>query len=171
MIDADLVARRIVEPGEPALRRIVQTFGAEVLDAEGRLDRSAMRSRIAHDAGARRALESVTHPAIRAAIAQNLAALADAGHPAAVVEAALLVETGSARDYPALIVVTCAPDVQLKRLLSRDGTTREDAEALIRSQWPLADKEGAATHIIRNDGDLAALESRTEEVWREILST
>lgn len=168
VIDADRVAREVVEPGQPALARILEAFGPEVLDDRGRLDRAAMRRRIARDPDARRALEAITHPAIRRRVAEQLLRLAEEGHPAAVVEAALMVETGSWRDYAALVVVTCDPDLQLRRLLARDAGGEEEARALIAAQLPLERKEAVADHVIRNDGDLDALRRRTEEVWRAV---
>ena len=168
VIDADQVARDVVAPGQPALAAIVEAFGPDVLDADGSLDRAAMRRRIAHDADARRTLEGITHPAIRVAIFEELTRLREAGHPAAVVEAALLVETGTYRQYPELVVVTCDPAVQLERLLKRDGASESESRALIAAQLPLTDKEAVATQVIRNDGTEAALRERTREVWRAI---
>lgn len=168
VIDADRVAREVVEPGTPGLAKIVQAFGPSVLDAQGRLDRGAMRRRITADRDARRTLEAITHPAIREAIGERLGELAAAGHAAAVVEAALLVETGSWRLYPVLVVVSADPETQVRRVMARDGVSEADARALLAAQLPLADKEKVATHVIRNDGDRAALEARTREVWAVI---
>ncbi len=170
VIDADLVSREVVARGQPALAQIREAFGDEVLTPEGALDRPAMRQRISRDPTARRQLEQITHPAIRRAIAEQLGELAAQGHPAAVVEAALLVETGSYREYPVLIVVACAPEVQLARARARDGVSEEDARALIAAQLPLADKISLATHVIYNDGGLDQLEARTREVWAAITS-
>lgn len=168
VIDADRVAREVVEPGQPALARVVEAFGPEVLDAHGRLDRAAMRRRIARDPDARRTLEAITHPAIRRRIAEQLLHLAEEGHAVAVVEAALMVETGSWRDYAALVVVSCDPALQLARLIGRDGANEEDARALVAAQLPLERKEAVADHVIRNDGDLDALRRRTQEVWQAV---
>lgn len=171
VVDADQVAREVVQPGQPALARIVEAFGPDVLDSTGQLDRATLRQRVTHDAEARRALESITHPAIRERMAERLVALAQRGEPAAVVEAALLVETGSYRQYPALIVVTCDPELQLRRLMARDATSEADARAIIAAQLPLADKEAVATHVIRNDGDVSALRRQTQDVWRDIVAS
>lgn len=168
VIDADRVARDVVEPGTPGLAKVVAAFGADVLGADGRLDRAAMRRRIAADPDARRTLEAITHPAIREAIGERLLELAAEGHPVAVVEAALLVETGSYRMYPTLVVVSASPETQVRRVMARDGVSEPDARALLAAQLPMADKEAVATHVIRNDGDPAALEARTLEVWRAI---
>jgi dephospho-CoA kinase len=168
VLDADEVAREVVAPGTDGLRQLVATFGEEVLDEAGALDRGAMRRRIAADPVARRQLEAITHPAIRLTIAERLATLAAEGHPVAVVEAALMVETGSYRLYPALIVVGCDPQLQVERVMARDGVDEAEARAMLATQLPLADKEAVATHVIRNDGSLDALRARVDEVWAEL---
>lgn len=170
VIDADQVARDIVQPGQPALTEIVDRFGASVLAADGTLDRPAMRQRMTSDPQARRALEAITHPRIQQQIAATIAQFMALGHKAAVVEAALLVETGSYRHYPVIIVVSCTPQRQLARLMARDGATEEEARQIISTQLPLSDKERVATHIIRNDGSTEDLEIRTREVWQDIVS-
>lgn len=152
VIDADQVAREVVEPGQPALDALVAAMGEDILDTEGRLDRAAMRARIASDPDAKKQLEAVTHPAILSTILTRLQARAAAGDEVAVVEAALMVETGSYRNYPVLLVVTCDPADQLARLMARDGMDEDGARRLIATQLPLADKEAVATHVIRNDG-------------------
>jgi len=164
VIDADVVARQVVAAGEPALAAIVERFGEEVLDTQGELDRAAMRARIARDPEARKGLEAITHPAILQSIADQLSELAAGGVPLAVVEAALMVETGSYRMYGDLVVVTTDASVQLHRVMARDEMTEEGARALIATQLPLADKEAVATHLIRNTGTLEALEARVDEV-------
>lgn len=165
VIDADRVAREVVEPGTPGLRDIVERFGADALGADGRLDRAAMRRRIASDPEAKRALEAITHPAILGTVAQRLAAWAAEGVSLAVVEAALMVETGSYRGYAELVVVTCDPELQVRRVMARDHVSEDDARALLRAQLPLSAKEAVATHVIRNDGDRDALERRAREVF------
>lgn len=164
VIDADQVARDVVEPGQPALQAIVEAFGPDVLTSDGALDRAAMRQRIIDDSDARKTLESITHPAIYAGMAKKARELAAEGHPIIVVDAALMVETGSYRMYPDVIVVTCRPETQLARLVARDGMTQERARALIATQMPLADKAAVATHVIDNDGSLDDLNARVDAV-------
>lgn len=169
VIDADVVAREVVEPGSDGLAEIVQTFGAEVLTADGRLDRVAMRRRIAAEPEVKRSLEQITHPRIAAVIEGRLRALAAEGHAVAGVEAALMVETGSWRRYDVLVVVTCDADRQVARVMARDGVDEEAARAIIRAQWPMERKVALATHVITNDGDPAALRAevaRLAEVLR-----
>lgn len=170
VLDADQVARQIVEPGTEALAQIVEAFGAQILQPDGSLDRAAMRQKISHDREAKQTLEQITHPAIGAAIVRSLAQLAADGAPLAVVEAALMVETGSYRRYPELIVVTTSEALQLQRVLARDGVRDEDARALIASQMPMADKEAVATYVIHNEGTLASLRDETLAVLARIRS-
>ncbi|MBX2801187.1 MAG: dephospho-CoA kinase [Myxococcales bacterium] len=168
VVDADVTARQVVEPGSDALAAIVEAFGPEVLDQTGALDRRSMRSRIAHDPEARRTLEGITHPAIRQAITAELSSLAQAGHSAAVVEAALMVETGSYRLYDALVVVRCDPETQVARVVARDGSTEAQARSLIATQLPMEQKVAVADHVITNDGSLQELRARVLEVWAEL---
>ena len=170
VLDADQASRRVVEPGQPALRDLVDTFGPDVLDSSGALDRAAMRERIIADPQARQTLERITHPAIRSLISGQLAELALAGHPAAVVEAALLVESGGYKLYGDLIVVSCDPEVQVARVMARDSQTEAQSRGIIAAQMPMADKERLATHVIRNDGDLAELRAQTENTWTKIVA-
>jgi len=165
VIDADQVARRVVEPGSVGLQRIVEAFGARVLTDAGTLDRAAMRRRIASDPDAKATLEGITHPLIAESIAGWLAARRQDGTRVAVVEAALMVETGSYRRYPHVWVVTTDPETQRARVEARDGVSADDARAIIDSQWPLAKKEAVATCVIRNDGDLATLRRRVRACW------
>lgn len=164
VVDADVAARTVVEPGSDGLDAIVEAFGAEVLDESGALDRAPMRRRIAADPRARARLESITHPRIRAEVARRLGRLAEEGRPVAVVEAALLVETGNYLQYGALWVVSCSPELQIERLMERDGMTEPEARRMLGAQLPLADKEAVADVVIRNEGSLEDLAARVAEV-------
>lgn len=159
VIDADLVAREVVAPGTPGLAAIVGRFGRGILREDGALDRAALRAIVSRDPMARGDLEAITHPEIFAGIAGRLAELAADGEARAVVEAALMVETGSYRTYDEVVVVTCAPETQLGRVMARDGAPEADARAFIATQMPLAEKEKYATILIRNDGTEADLRS------------
>ena len=165
VLDADAVAREVVATGTDGLAAIVERFGPDVLDDAGGLDRRRMRARIATDRDARSALEAITHPRIAATIAARLAALAA---PIAVVEAALMVETGSYQRYDALLVVSSPPALQLARLMARDAVDEASARAIIATQLPLADKERLATAVIVNDSDEAALKSATDAAWARV---
>ncbi len=165
VIDADQVARLVVEPGQPAHSAIAQRFGAGVLRPDGQLDREALGRIIRRDPQDRQDLEAITHPAIYAHIDAWLSARELQGATMAFVEAALLVETGQQRRYDRLLVVSCSPTLQVQRLVQRDGLTQADAQAWLATQLPAARKEQVADLVIRNDGDLALLEA---EVTRAV---
>lgn len=169
VLDADQVARDVVEPGRPALAEIAARFGPEVLTPEGRLDRKALGARVMANAEERRALEAITHPRIREEIGSRLAALQASGAAVAVVEAALMAETGSYKLYDQLIVVSCSPQTQLARLIAREGMTEAEARRWIDSQMPLGQKEALATVVIRNDEDEAALAQATLAAWESLV--
>ncbi|MCB9680901.1 MAG: dephospho-CoA kinase [Alphaproteobacteria bacterium] len=162
VLDADLVARDVVAPGSEGLAEIVAAFGPDVLDASGALDRAAMRRRIMTDADARARLEAITHPRIFHGVMDALNALEEDGERIAGVEAALMVETGSYRLYDRLVVVSCAPDTQVARVVARDGVSADEARTVLAAQLPLADKEAVADVVVHNDGDLAALEAQVD---------
>lgn len=165
VIDADQVAREIVAPGQPALAEIVTRFGQSVLLADGQLNRRALGAVVMADPEARQALDGITHPRIREAIQRQLRQLAEGGAPAAAVEAALLVETGAYRLYDALLVVSCSPQTQLQRLMSRERMSEEEARLWVQSQLPLAEKERLGTVVIHNDGDDANLRAAVRSAW------
>lgn len=159
VLDADQVARQVVAPGTDGLAAVVAAFGPDVLAPDGGLDRASMRARIMADVDARRQLEAITHPRIFQAITDWLAQQSAAGTPVAGVEAALMVETGSWRLYDTLVVVSASPDVQVARVMARDGVDEAGARAVLAAQLPLADKERVATHVVRNDSSREALEA------------
>lgn len=166
VIDADVVARQVVEPGEPALDAIAEAFGPDVIAANGRLDRAALGRVVFADAEKRRALEAITHPAIARAIGKEVLEHAGRGHEHAVVSAALMVESGSWRSYAGLIVVTCPPEEQLRRLLARDDLSEPEALARIASQMPQDAKVAHAGAVIDNGGDPAETR-RQVRAWLE----
>ena len=171
VLDADQVSRDVVAPGSPALAAIAARFGPAVLQPDGALDRKRLGALVVADPSARADLEAITHPAIRAAIAENLARLAAAGHPVAVVEAALLVETGSWRLYDALLVVAAHRPIQLARLMAREGIDEPAATRWLDAQLPLDAKIRVATAVIWNDQDPTALATETDRAWAEILAS
>ena len=169
VIDADAASRWVVEPGEPALQAIVDRFGPSVLTTSGTLDRAALRAIVLADTTARRDLEAITHPAIWAAIDGWLQQQAKASAPFAVVEAALMVETGSWRRHDALLVVSSAPSLQKERLMARNHISSAEADRWLAAQLPLAEKEAVATAVVYNNGDRQALEAAVHTAWQEII--
>jgi dephospho-CoA kinase len=160
VLDLDQLAREVVAPGTEGLAAIAARWPHVVRD--GALDRNALGALIVADAAAKRELELITHPRIWAAME---AWLARQTAPVVVVEAALMVETGSWRRYDKLLVVTCSPETQRRRLAAREGYGAATVEKWLALQLPLAEKEKLATAVIRNDGDEAALELATAEAW------
>lgn len=165
VLDADQVSRDTTRPGSPALAAIAARFGSQVLLPDGSLHRKALGEVLFRDPEARSALEAITHPAIGAAIEAWMAAQPGV----CVVEATLMVETGSHRRYDDLLVVSCDPAVQLARLRAREGLEAEAAAARIAAQAPLAQKEALASEIIWNNAGIDELRTATAQAWRALM--
>ncbi|WP_328994766.1 dephospho-CoA kinase [Kribbella sp. NBC_01245] len=163
VIDADLLAREVVAPGTDGLREVVEAFGNEVLTAEGALDRPALGKLVFGDEPARRKLEAIIHPRVRARAAE-IEAAAD---PDAVIvhDIPLLVETGQADRFDLVLVVDVPPEVQLARLVANRGMSEDEARARIASQATREQRLAAADVVLPNDGPLAELDARIDEVW------
>ncbi len=168
VIDADVIARQVVAPGQPALAEIKEAFGSEVLLPDGQLNRPALGDIVFGDGEARQRLEAITHPQIIGRIFESLADLQADGHALAVVSAALMVESGSYRNYAGLAVVTCPEALQLQRLRLRDGLSENDALARIRSQRAQEDKAALADVVFDNSEDLLSLQSAVERWLTEL---
>ncbi|MEJ7603344.1 MAG: dephospho-CoA kinase [Kofleriaceae bacterium] len=168
IVDADQIAREVVEPGKPALAELVARFGAAILTADGRLDRKRLAAIAFSDPAARTDLGRITHPRIAAASAAAIAAWSDAGASVVFYEAALLVENRVHTGLAALIVVAASAEVQQQRVIARDGLEPAEAAARIAAQLSVADKLAVATWVIQNDGEIAALEREVERVVGEV---
>jgi dephospho-CoA kinase len=157
VIDADQIARDVVIPPSPVLDAICDAFGSSVLREDGTLDRARLGEIVFSDVDARRRLESIIHPAIaRASMERIQQAQQREGGPI-FYEAALLVEQGTWRSFAGLLVVSCAHETQVERLMRRDHLPRAEAEQRIASQLPVAEKEAVARWVLRNDGDVETL--------------
>ena len=166
VIDADVIARQVVEPGEPALAAVIAAFGPDILDADGRLDRPRMRERAFADPAARQRLEAILHPAIRAEMERQARA---AGGPYQLLVIPLLVE-GGRRDHVDRVLVVDVPEAtQIERLMRRDGVPRGQAEAALRVQAARDARLALADDVIENTDDLAALEAQVEALHRDYL--
>lgn len=151
VIDADMLARAVVAPGEPALQTIVQAFGRAVLRPDGTLDRARLGALVFADAEKRKRLEAITHPAIQARRQAALAALAAQGYDGLVVQdAALLIEVGGAAHVDRLVVVYADRAVQRERLMLRDRIDAAEADRRLATQMPLAAKVRLAHYVIDN---------------------
>ena len=163
IIDADLLAREAVEPGAPALAAIAAAW-PEVIAADGRLDRQRLGRIVFADGAARARLEAILHPRIAALADARARSLADAGHRLAFYEASLLVEAGRHRDFDALVVVDAPEAARIERVVSRDGLAPEEVRARIAAQAPMSEKRRLATVVIDNDGDLASLSTKVDDL-------
>jgi dephospho-CoA kinase len=173
VIDADEVARQVVEPGTPALAAIVEEFGDDVLDEDGALDRGAMAGIVFADQERLAALEAITHPAIRRRIETLLdghaeAETAEDGERVVVLDHPLLVETGLAEDLDVVVVVTAPEDLRVSRLVQGRGVDPDDARARMRQQADDATRRAAASHVVPNDGDASTLRTRVTRLWHEL---
>jgi dephospho-CoA kinase len=167
VIDADEAARAVVEPGQPALEKLVARFGRGILDGSGQLDRAALARVAFADGEGRRDLEAITHPLINEEFLRRLAA----APPDAIVvlDVPLLLESAQARarPYEAVIVVEAPRDVRLARLKAR-GVDRADAERRMAAQASDEERRTIATWVLENSGDVAALERQVDGLWADL---
>lgn len=161
VIDADQAARDVVEPGQPALDEIVATFGREVLDARGHLDRRHLKEIVFADVALRRQLEAVLHPRIRARMAELIAAVRT---PYCLLGIPLLAEGGGRGQHDRVLVVDCSESTQRARVRARDDLTDDQVAAIMRSQATRAARLAIADDVIVNDGERDALVSRVDEL-------
>jgi dephospho-CoA kinase len=170
VIDADELAREVVEPGTPGVRQIVDEFGEGVLDEAGRLDRKTVADLVFGDEDARETLNAIMHPLIAAAGGEHIMAYQDDPAPYLLYEAALLVETRSYQVFSALVVVSAEESIQRLRLIARDGFTVREANARIASQLPLARKIAVADHVVVNNGDLDGTRRQVAEIHEKLVA-
>ena len=163
VIDTDVIAREVVQPGEPALQDIEREFGRDVLDADGRLDRRRLRELIFADDARRMALEAILHPRIRdAAILQSVMA----GGDYQVIVVPLLVESPMRQFMDRILVVDASEEAQLERLRKRDTESEEQARRIIAAQASREERLAIADDIIDNDGPKDEAESQVERLHR-----
>ena len=168
-VDADALARQVVEVGTDGLREVFAAFGEGVRHEDGSLDRQRLGQIVFNDDDARARLEAIVHPRIEAAAAERLASLQDDPAPYLLYEAALLVEKGKHSSFDALIVVTACPATQLARLRARNGLKEEEARARIASQLSLDEKKRVADYLIDNDGDRERTRTQVVRVHEQLV--
>jgi len=166
VIDTDVIARQVVEPGQSALAKISATFGPDVLDADGRLDRRRMRERIFADPDAKRRLEAILHPAIRAEMEQQSMA---AQGPYQVLVIPLLTEGGRRDHVDRVLLVDVPEELQIQRLMMRDGVSHEQAQASLNAQATRAQRLALADDVIRNTGRVDGLREQVAELHGKYL--
>lgn len=166
IIDSDLIAREVVAPGSAGLAAIRRRFGAEVIAADGTLDRRRLRALVFADAGARTDLEAITHPLIRARMRQLNATTQG---PYVINAIPLLAEGGGRRDFDRVLVVDCPEELQVARVMSRDRVDEPAARAVLAAQASRAARLALADDVIVNDGDLAQLEQAVRRLHNRYL--
>lgn len=170
IIDADALAREVVAKGTPGLRAVVEEFGEDLLGPDGELDRPAMGRLVFGDEQARKRLEKIVHPLVH----ERVVALEELAQQAAasvvVHDIPLLVESGRAGTFDAVVVVDAPPEVQVQRMTADRGWTRADAESRIRAQASREERLAVATYVIENTGTREDLRRRVTEVFEDVLS-
>ncbi len=169
VLDADVIAREVVEPGTPGLAAVAARFPG-VVGADGRLDRAKLGARVFSDAAERAALNDITHPLVRQAFMEKLQALEAQGVAHVVYDVPLLIESGMHAWMEGVAVVWVPREVQKARLMSRDGLDAAAAESRLAAQLPLDDKREHATWVIDNSGGLEATRAQVETMWRAMLA-
>ena len=170
LVDADQLARQIVAPGSPVLGQLVARFGDEILLADGGLDRARLGQTIFADPEARAELNRLTHPAIAALAVERLQRLkATPGIPLVVYEAPLLFEAGAEGRVDRVLVVKIDPQVQLHRLMARDGLDESAAQQRIAAQMPQEQKLARADYVIDNSGTPAAALRQVASLWSQLV--
>lgn len=155
VIDTDIIARQLVEPGQAALGEIVEHFGEDILDHSGRLDRSRLRQRVFEDSLQKKALESILHPAIGQQVQEQIASL-DSDYCILVVP--LLVESGKYRWADRILLVDVDEETQIERVMARDSCSREHADAILKAQATRDQRLAVADDVIVNQGNLEDLD-------------
>jgi len=166
IIDTDQLARDVVEPGQPPLERLVERFGASILTEDGHLDRPALRNIVFSDPKARADLEALTHPAIGAAVEAKSTEL---GGIYQILVLPLLVEKNLGSQLNRVLVVDCDEELQIRRLQARDGSTLEQARAILNAQASRTSRLKAAHDVIKNEGDMTGVRDQVEKLHARYL--
>lgn len=167
LVDADHAARWVVEPGKPALTKIIEHFGTDVLQPDGQLDRTALRNRIFADANQRRWLEALLHPLIGQEISQYLAR---AESPYAILVSPLLIESNQHKLTQRILVVDAPEQLQVQRTMARDQSSSEQVQAILKAQASREERLRHAHDVLLNDQDLPWLQAEVERLHAFYLS-
>ena len=168
-LDADEIAREVVEPGTAGLQAVVEEFGSDILNSDGSLNRAKVGSIVFADKEKRQKLNSILHPFIITRQDEILRQWENETPGAiAVVDAALMIESGGYKRFDKLIVVHCRPEIQLERLIERDGMSGEEAERRIGSQMPQEEKKRYATFLIDTSEGFESTRQQTAAVWQQL---
>ncbi len=169
LIDADELAREVVEPGQRAWKEIREAFGEDVFHPDQTLNREALGEIIFSDPAARERLNAITHPRIGEEIIKRLEGFRVKAVPVVLIDAALLIESPATKWIRPVIVVTAPEQERIKRLKKRSGLAEEDAISRIRSQMPDKDRVANADYVLDNSGTLEELEKKVKALWDKIV--
>ncbi len=162
--DADVIARAVVAPGTPGFEEVVRTFGREILDPSGAIDRKRLGGIVFADPAKRKALEAIVHPAVRRATDEWFAGL-PAGTPFAISDIPLLYETGRDRDFDRVIVVAAPPETQVRRVMERDHLAEAASRQRLAAQLPIDEKVRRADYVIRTEGSFDETDRQVRHVF------
>ncbi|KAI9440182.1 CoaE-domain-containing protein [Lactarius psammicola] len=168
VIDADVLAREVVRPGTRALKKIVSTFGTEILQEDGTLDRAKLGEIVFRDEERRRKLNAIVHPAVRWGMAMGILKCWLRGERVCILDVPLLIESKIHRWVGKVVVVYCSAEIQLQRLMHRDKSTREAARARLQAQLPITEKLEYADIVLENSGTQAELEVQVDAFARRL---
>ena len=171
VIDHDGLVHALQEPGQPVWKRIVETFGRDILDADERIDRKKLGSLVFENEPRRKVLEGIVHPAVLEEAQRQRDRIGKEDEQAIVLsDIPLLLEVGMQECFDLILLVYAPPEVQILRVMKRNNVSREEALSRLKSQMPIDEKPKFADLVIRNDGTMRELEKRAEEVWQELLA-
>ncbi len=171
LVDADALAREVVEPGRPALADIAAAFGPAVLRGDGSLDRPALAAVVFADAAARARLEAITHPRIHELTGERILAALASDAPLVVVDVPLLYEKGREAMFEGVLVVWCDAATQVRRMVERDGLDEAAARARLAAQMDVAEKRRRATWVIDNSGSVEECLRQVDAWWEAWVAT
>jgi dephospho-CoA kinase len=169
VIDTDVIAREVVEPGQPALNEIAAKFGPDLIDVDGKLRRAALGEIVFASNERRAALEAILHPRIRERWLQQIESWRAAGEGVGVVVIPLLFETDATSNFDAVICTACSSATQRERLLAR-GLTPEQIGQRVAAQWPIDKKIAASNHVVWTEGTMEMHERQIEKLFGDYLS-
>lgn len=170
IIDFDVLAREVVEPGKPAFKEIIEYYGKDVLQDNGRLDRKKISDIVFQDTEKRKKLEDYIHPRIMETFVQQVVDLAK-GSQGRIIQAVvpLLIENSMQDLFHKILLVHIPKEKQIGRLMARDGISKKSAEEILNAQMPIDEKREYADYIIHNDGDLDSTKKQVDVLWNELI--
>ena len=169
-LDADRVVHGLMTPGTATTRAVAEEFGKEVLSSDGSVNRKALGAIVFSDEARRQALNAIVHPEVWRGIDRFFETAASEGRQVGVVDAALMIETGSYDRYQRLVVVFCPRELQVKRLRERDGISMEDAQMRIDAQMPVEEKRTYADYVIDTSTSIESTLAQTDDLWKKLLA-